>query len=121
MVNDQAWLENEFIPTVSGRGGAIIKARGLSSAASAANAAIDHMRDWALGTDDGDWVSMSIFSDGSYGAPEGIVTSFPTTTAGGDFTIVQGLDIDDFSQSKIDASWAELVEERDTVKQLGLI
>jgi malate dehydrogenase len=121
MINDQEWLESEFIPTVGGRGGAIIKARGLSSAASAANAAIDHMHDWVLGTDNGDWVSMSIFSDGSYGAPEGIVTSFPTITAGGDFTIVQGLDVNDFSRSKIEASWAELVEERDTVKDLGLI
>ncbi|MFT7601251.1 MAG: malate dehydrogenase [Acidimicrobiales bacterium] len=122
LVNDQAWLENDFIPTVGQRGAAIIKARGLSSAASAANAAIDHMHDWVMGTDDGDWASMSIYSDGSYGAPEGIVTSFPTTTkAGGEFAIVQGLDVNDFSQSRIEASWNELVEERDTVNGLGLL
>ena len=118
---DHDWLENEFIPTVAKRGAAIIDARGASSAASAANAAIDHMRDWALGTEAGDWVSMSIISDGSYGAPDGIVTSFPTICSGGDFHIVQGLEIDDFSQARIDASWAELVEERDTVDGLGLL
>lgn len=121
MVNDQAWLEDEFIPTVAKRGAAIIDARGASSAASAANAAIDHMHDWALGTPDGDWVSMSVPSDGSYGVPEGIISSFPCTTAGGEYSIVQGLDIDDFSRSKIDASAAELVAERDTVAELGLI
>ncbi|MEM7338350.1 MAG: malate dehydrogenase [Actinomycetota bacterium] len=121
MVNDQAWLENEFIPTVAKRGAAIIEARGASSAASAANAAIDHMRDWALGTPDGDWVSMSVPSDGSYGVAEGIISSFPCTTSGGEYQIVQGLDIDDFSRTKIDASAAELVEERDTVSGLGLI
>jgi malate dehydrogenase len=121
MVNDQAWLENDFIPTVAKRGAAIIDARGASSAASAANAAIDHMHDWALGTPDGDWVSMSVPSDGSYGVPEGIISSFPCTTSGGEYSIVQGLDIDDFSRGKIDASAAELVSERDTVAELGLI
>ncbi|MEM7324007.1 MAG: malate dehydrogenase [Actinomycetota bacterium] len=121
LVSDQAWLENDFIPTVAKRGAAIIDARGASSAASAANAAIDHMHDWALGTPDGDWVSMSVPSDGSYGVPEGIISSFPCTTSGGGYTIVQGLDIDDFSRGKIDASAAELVAERDTVAELGLI
>jgi len=121
MIDDQDWLENTFIPTVQKRGAAIIKARGLSSAASAANAAIDHMRDWALGTPEGDWVSMAVPSDGSYGAPEGIITSFPCTTANGDYSIVQGLDINEFSQAKIDATNAELVAERDTVSGLGLV
>ena len=121
MVNDQEWLENEFIPTVAKRGAAIIEARGASSAASAASAAIDHLHDWALGTPEGDWVSMSIISDGSYGAPEGIVTSFPTVCSGDDFHIVQGLEINDFSRARIDASAAELVSERDTVAELGLI
>ena len=121
LVGDQAWLENDFIPTVAKRGAAIIDARGASSAASAANAAIDHMHDWALGTPEGDWVSMSVPSDGSYGVPEGIISSFPCTTAGGEWSIVQGLDINDFSRSKIDASAAELVSERDTVAELGLI
>jgi len=121
LVNDQAWLENDFIPTVAKRGAAIIKARGLSSAASAANAAIDHMRNWALGTPDGDWVSMAIPSDGSYGVPEGIISSFPCVCKNGEYSIVQGLDIDDFSRAKIDASVAELVEERDEVRKLGLI
>jgi malate dehydrogenase len=120
-VNDQNWLENDFIPTVAKRGAAIIKARGLSSAASAANAAIDHMRSWALGTDNGDWVSMAVPSDGSYGVPEGIISSFPCTCSGGEWKIVQGLEIDAFSRSRIDASVAELVEERDEVKKLGLI
>lgn len=121
LVDDQDWLENEFIPTVAKRGAAIIDARGASSAASAANAAIDHMHDWALGTPDGDWVSMSVPSDGSYDIPEGIISSFPCTTADGEYSIVTGLEIDDFSRAKIDASAAELVEERDTVKGLGLI
>ncbi len=121
MINDQAWLENDFLPTVQKRGAAIIKARGLSSAASAANAAIDHMNSWALGTPEGDWVSMAIPSDGSYGAPEGIITSFPCTCTDGEYSIVQGLNIDDFSRGKIDASNAELVAERDTVAGLGLI
>jgi malate dehydrogenase len=121
LVNDQAWLENDFIPTVQQRGAAIIEARGLSSAASAANAAIDHMRTWALGSAKGDWVSMAIPSDGSYGVAEGIISSFPVTCANGKYEIVQGLDIDDFSRGRIDASIAELVEERDGVKELGLI
>jgi malate dehydrogenase len=121
LVGDQAWLEGEFIPTVQQRGAAIIEARGLSSAASAANAAIDHMHDWALGTPDGDWVSMAIPSDGSYGVPEGLISSFPVTCADGEYTIVQGLELDEFSQARIDASVAELSEERDAVKELGLI
>ncbi len=121
LVNDQAWLENDFIPTVQQRGAAIIEARGLSSAASAANAAIDHMRTWALGSAKGDWVSMAIPSDGSYGVAEGIISSFPVTCANGTYEIVQGLEIDDFSQGRIDTSVAELVEERDGVKDLGLI
>ena len=122
MIDDQDWLENTFIPTVAKRGAAIIDARGASSAASAANAAIDHMHDWALGTDDGDWVSMSIPSDGSqYGVPDGIISSFPCTVSNGEYSIVEGLEIDDFSRKMIDASTAELVEERDTVKGLGLI
>ena len=121
LVNDQAWLENDFIPTVQQRGAAIIEARGLSSAASAANAAIDHMRTWALGSAKGDWVSMAIPSDGSYGVAEGIISSFPVTCANGKYEIVQGLDVNDFSRGRIDASVAELVEERDGVKELGLI
>lgn len=121
VINDQQWLENEFIPTVQQRGAAIIKARGASSAASAANAAIDHMRDWTLGTPDGDWVSMAIPSDGSYGIPEGIISSFPVTCEAGEYEIVQGLELDDFSRSRIDASADELINERDTVSGLGLI
>jgi len=121
LVNDQAWLEGSFIPTVQQRGAAIIEARGLSSAASAANAAIDHMHDWALGTPAGDWVSMAIPSDGSYGVPEGLISSFPVTCTDGQYSIVQGLDIDDFSRARIDASTAELGEERDAVRELGLI
>ncbi|MDR6596720.1 malate dehydrogenase [Saccharothrix longispora] len=120
-VNDQAWLENEFIPTVAKRGAAIIEARGLSSAASAANAAIDHLHDWVNGTAEGDWVSMAVPSDGSYGVPEGLISSFPVTVADGKYSIVQGLEIDDFSRARIDASVAELVEERDAVRALGLI
>ena len=118
---EHAWLENEFIPTVQQRGAAVIKARGLSSAASAANAAVDHMRSWALGTDAGDWVSMAIVSDGSYGVSEGLISSFPCTTSGGSYEVVQGLDIDDFSRTRIDKSVAELAEERDAVEELGLI
>ena len=118
---DKAWLEDEFIPTVQQRGAAVIKARGLSSAASAANAAIDHMRSWALGTPEGDWVSMAVPSDGSYGVPEGLVSGFPCTCSGGDYQIVQGLDLDEFSQARLDASVAELVGERDAVRDLGLI
>ncbi len=121
LVGDQAWLEETFIPTVAKRGAAIIDARGASSAASAANAAIDHVRSWHLGTPEGDWVSMAVPSDGSYGVPEGIISSFPCTCSGGKYSIVQGLDIDDFSRGRIDASAAELVEERDAVAELGLI
>ena len=120
-VNDQQWLEDDFIPTVQKRGAAIIEARGASSAASAANAAIDHVHDWVLGTPPGDWVSMAIPSDGSYGVEEGLISSFPVTTSGGSFEIVQGLDIDDFSRARIDATVNELKEERDAVRELGLI
>ena len=120
-VNDQAWLENEFIPTVQKRGAAIIEARGASSAASAANAAIDHVHDWVLGTPAGDWVSMAIPSDGSYGVDEGVISSFPVTTSNGTYEIVQGLEINDFSRTRIDATVSELKEEREAVRQLGLV
>ena len=120
-INNQEWLEDEFIPTVQQRGAAIIKARGASSAASAANAAIDHIRDWTLGTPEGDWVSMAIPSDGSHGVPEGLISSFPVTCKDGDYQIVQGLEIDAFSREKIDSSSAELIAERDPVSSLGLI
>jgi malate dehydrogenase len=120
-VGDQAWLEGEFIPTVQKRGAAIIEARGASSAASAASAAIDHVRDWVQGTPEGDWVSMAVPSDGSYGVPQGLISSFPCTTADGEWTIVQGLEIDEFSRGRIDATVGELADERDTVDQLGLI
>ena len=121
LVDDQEWLENDFIPTVQKRGAAIIEARGASSAASAANAAIDHVHDWVLGTPTGNWVSMAIPSDGSYDVPEGIISSFPVTTSGGSYEIVQELEIDGFSRARIDATANELVEERDAVRQLGLI
>ena len=121
LVNDQAWLENDFIPTVAKRGAAIIEARGLSSAASAASAALDHVRTWFHGTAAGDWTSMGIVSDGSYGVPEGLVSSFPVTTKDGDYQIVQGLELDAFSRARIDASVAELVSERDEVVKLGLV
>jgi malate dehydrogenase len=121
VVADQAWLEQDFIPTVQKRGAAIIEARGASSAASAANAAIEHVHDWVVGTPDGDWVSMAIPTDGSYGVPEGIISSFPVTCSGGTYEVVQGLEIDDFSRSRIDASVKELGEERDAVRELGLI
>ena len=120
-VADHGWVDGTFIPTVAKRGAAIIEARGASSAASAANAAVDHIRSWVLGTSDGDWVSMGIPSDGSYGVPEGIISSFPVTCSGGTYSIVQGLEIDDYSRGKIDASAAELVDERDAVAELGLI
>jgi malate dehydrogenase len=120
-VDDQRWLENEFIPTVAKRGAAIIEARGMSSAASAANAAVDHIRDWVRGTPDDDWVSMSIPSDGSYGVEEGLISSFPCGCSNGDWSIVEGLEIDDFSRQRIDASVDELREERDTVGKLELI
>lgn len=115
---DQAWLEADFIPTVQQRGAAIIKARGASSAASAANAAIDHMRTWALGSSEGDWVSMGIYSDGSYGIEKGLIYSFPCTCVNGDWTIVQGLEVSDFSQAKMKATEQELREERDAVAHL---
>jgi malate dehydrogenase len=121
VVGDQAWLENDFIPTVQKRGAAIIEARGASSAASAASATIDHTRDWLAGSPEGSWLSMAVCSDGSYGVPEGLISSFPVTTRGGDWEIVQGLDIDDFSRGRIDASTAELAEERDAVKGMGLL
>ncbi|EHK87553.1 malate dehydrogenase [Saccharomonospora azurea SZMC 14600] len=120
-VNDQAWLENEFIPRVAKRGAEIIEARGASSAASAANAAIDHVYDWVNGTPEGDWVSMGVPSDGSYGVPEGLISSFPVVCKNGSYEIVQGLEINDFSRSRIDASVGELVEERDAVTKLGLV
>jgi len=121
LVGDHAWVEGTFIPTVAKRGAAIIEARGASSAASAASAAIDHVHDWALGTAEGDWVSMAVVSDGSYGVPEGLISSFPIRCSGGRWEIVQGLEIDDFSRARIDASAAELADERDAVRELGLI
>ena len=117
---DRVWVENDFIPTVAKRGAAIIDARGASSAASAASAAIDHVHDWVLGTS-GSWTSSSVMSDGSYGVPEGIISSFPCTSENGEWKIVQGLEIDDFSRAKIDASAAELVEEKNAVASMGLI
>ena len=121
VIDDQEWLEGDFIPTVQKRGAAIIEARGASSAASAANAAVDHVNDWVLGTPEGDWVSMAVASDGGYGVPEGLISSFPVTCADGAWSVVQGLEIDDFSRARIDASVAELGEERDMVRGLGLI
>jgi malate dehydrogenase len=122
VIGDNAWIENEFIPTVQQRGAAIIEARGSSSAASAASAAVDHVHDWMLGSPPGDWVSMAVCSDGSYGVAEGLISGFPvTTTAGGTYSIVPGLEIDDFSRARIDASVGELAEERDAVGELGLL
>ncbi|WP_030542697.1 malate dehydrogenase [Streptomyces albus] len=121
VVNDEAWLADTFIPTVAKRGAAIIEARGASSAASAANAAIDHIHTWVNGTAAGDWTSMGIPSDGSYGVPEGLISSFPVTCEGGQYKIVQGLDINEFSRTRIDASVQELAEERDAVRGLGLL
>jgi len=121
LVNDQAWYADTYIPTVAKRGAAIIEARGASSAASAANAAVDHIRSWSLGTPGGDWVSMAVVSDGSYGVPEGLISSFPCVCKDGEYSIVQGLDINDFSRGKIDASTGELAEERNAVRELGLI
>ena len=120
-VGDQEWLENDFIPTVAKRGAAIIAARGSSSAASAANATIEHMRDWALGTPEGDWVSMAVPSDGSYAVQEGLISSFPCVVKDGQYEIVQGLEVNEFSRAKIDASVAELADEQAAVKELGLI
>ncbi|BCZ23346.1 malate dehydrogenase [Mycobacterium senriense] len=121
VVNDQNWIENDFIPTVAKRGAAIIDARGASSAASAASATVDAARSWLLGSPDGDWVSMAVYSDGSYGVPEGIVSSFPVTTKDGNWSIVQGLEIDEFSRGRIDKTTAELVDERAAVTELKLI
>ncbi len=121
LVNDQDWLENDFIPTVQKRGAAIIEARGASSAASAANAAIDHIHDWLFGTAPGNWISMAIPADGSYGVAEGVISSFPVTCSNGSYEVVQGLEIDDFSRARIDASVAELRDERKAIEQLGLI
>lgn len=120
-VDDPSWVSDVFIPTVATRGAAIIEARGASSAASAANAAIDHIHDWAVGTPEGDWVSAGVPSDGSYGIPEGIISGFPCVSRGGEWEIVEGLEINDFSRSRIDASVAELQEERDAVRVLGLL
>ncbi|MCX4512757.1 malate dehydrogenase [Streptomyces sp. NBC_01619] len=121
VVNDQAWLADTFIPTVAKRGAAIIEARGASSAASAANAAIDHVHTWVNGTAEGDWTSMGIPSDGSYGVPQGLISSFPVTCKDGKYEIVQGLDVNEFSRTRIDASVKELEEEREAVRGLGLI
>jgi malate dehydrogenase len=121
VVDDQAWVETDFIPTVQKRGAAIIEARGMSSAASAANAAINHVHDWVLGTPADDWVSMAIPSDGSYGVDEGIISSFPVTCSDGSYEVVTGLELDDFSKSRIEVTVNELKEERDSVRQLELV
>ena len=121
VVGDEAWVREVFVPTVAKRGAAIIEARGASSAASAANAAVDHVRDWAAGTPDGSWTSVALPSDGSYGVEQGLVSSFPAVSKNGAWEIVQGLSIDDHARAMIDASVAELAEERDAVKELGLI
>lgn len=121
VIGHVSWLQNEFIQIVQQRGAAVIEARGQSSAASAANAAVDHVHDWVLGTPEGDWVSMAVASEGGYGVPEGLISSFPATCADGAWSVVQGLEIDDFSRARIDASVAELGEERDMVRGLGLI
>jgi malate dehydrogenase len=121
LVNDQAWLENDFIPTVQKRGAAVIEARGASSAASAANAAVDHVHDWVLGTPEGDWVTMGIPSDGSYGVEEGLIAGLPVTCSGGSYEIVQGLDLNEFSRSRVEVTVNELKEERETIKRLELV
>ncbi len=121
LTEDRTWLEEDFIPTVAKRGAAIIDARGASSAASAANAAIDHVHDWVHGTPEGDWTSAGIVSDGSYGVPEGLISSFPVTSSGGDWQIVPDLEIGELSRAKIDASVSELAQERDSVRELGLL
>ena len=118
---EQAWIADEFIPRVAKRGAEIIEVRGGSSAASAANAAIEHMRLWIHGTPEGEWTSMAVPSDGSYGVPEGLVSSFPVTTSGGNYAIVPDLELSDFSRARIDASVAELVSERQAVTELGLL
>jgi malate dehydrogenase len=120
-IDDEAWIADEFIPRVAKRGAAIIDARGASSAASAANAAIDHVRDWVRGTPDGDWVSMGVPADGSYGVEEGIVSGFPCSCSGGEWSIVEGLDVPEFSRARIDVTAAELREEREAVSGLGLV
>jgi malate dehydrogenase len=120
-VDDDVWIAEEFIPTIAQRGAAVIEARGASSAGSAANAAIHHMRDWMLGTPDEDWVSMAVPSDGSYGVDEGLISGAPCTCSGGEWRLIEGLEINDFSRQRIDKTVAELKEERDAVKQLGLI
>ncbi len=119
VVDDQAWIENDFLPNVGKRGAAIIEARGSSSAASAASAAIDHVSDWVSGTTD--WVSMGVPSDGSYGIPEGLICGFPCVCSGGEWQVVDGIELDEFSRGKIDASVKELTDERDMVKEQGLI
>ncbi|HCB34787.1 MAG TPA: malate dehydrogenase [Acidimicrobiaceae bacterium] len=121
VVDDRDWLRDDFIPTVQQRGAAVIEARGASSAASAASAAVDHMRDWATGTPAGDWTSMAVASAGDYGAPEGVVASFPCETADGAWSVVGGLELDEFSRDRIERSWAELVDERDAVEGMGLL
>src|SRR3954454_9062398 len=121
VVGHESWVADEYLPRVGKRGAEIIEARGASSAASAANAAVDHVHDWVLGTRDGDWVSMAVRSDGSYGVAEGIISSFPVRCSGGEWEIVEGLDVPEFSQKRIDATVAELKEERDAVKGLGLV
>jgi malate dehydrogenase len=118
MINDQAWLENNFIPTIQKRGAAVIEARGLSSAASAAGAAMNHVRDWIQGTRDGDWVSMGLPSDGSYGIPEGVIYGYPATCKNGKYKIVKGLDVSDFSKARMQATLKELHEERESIKHL---
>jgi malate dehydrogenase len=118
MINDPAWLESTFIPTVQKRGAAIIEARGLSSAASAANAAIGHVRDWIAGSRDGDWLTMGVPSDGSYGIPEGVIFGYPVTCRGGQYQIVKGIELSEFSRKRVDATLKELHEERDSVKSL---
>jgi malate dehydrogenase len=120
-IDDEAWIAEEFIPRVAKRGAAIIDARGASSAASAANAAIDHVHDWVLGTPDGDWVSMGVPADGSYGVEEGIVAGFPCRCSGSEWSIVEGVEVTEFSRGRIDASAAELREERDAVSKLSLV
>jgi len=121
VVGDQEWYENDFLPTVGKRGAAIIDARGASSAASAANAAVDHVHDWVTGTAEGDWVSMAVPSDGAYDVDEGLISSFPCTCSGGEWSIVEGLEINDFARSKIEATVNELREEREAVRGLGLL
>jgi len=120
-IDDEAWIKDEFIPRVQKRGAEVIETRGASSAASAANAAVDHVRDWILGTPEGDWVSMSVPSDGSYGVEEGLISGFPCTCSGGEWKLVEGLDINDLSRERIDASADELKGERDAVRELGLL